>query len=216
MCAKKYIQISIIIILAILIIILIFNRGSKFSISNTTNRTGMDGLKYRVHNLHTTKNDKPGVELNSSEYILSILNNKAITLLKHLKYSNNINSTKSMVSRLLKYYNPDNLVENSPKNIYGDTSYTYNDGSTLALCLRNTKNNIQNTHEVHDINTLTFVFIHEMAHISIPIAGHPPEFWNAFRRLLLDSHSIGLIELIDYSKYPVKYCGMTINSNPVF
>ena len=208
---QKCIQIAIIIILAILIIILFFNRGSRFSISNTTRRTGIDGLEYRVHNLHTKTVDEPGVELGSSEYILSKLNNTAITLLKHLKYSNNVNSSQSMISRLLRYYNPDNLVENSPKNIEGDTSYTYNDGSTLALCLRK-----HNTHDLHDINTLTFVFIHELAHISIPDAGHPPKFWNAFKQLLLDSNSIGLIELVNYAQYPVKYCGMTISSNPVF
>lgn len=213
---QKCIQIAIIIILAILIIILVFNRGSRFSISNTTHRTGIDGLEYRVHNLHTTQVDEPGVELGSSEYILSKLNNTAITLLKHLKYSNNANSTQSMISRLLRYYNPDNLVENSPKNIEGDTSYTYNDGSILALCLRNTKNKTQNTYDLHDINTLTFVFIHELAHISIPDAGHPPKFWDAFKRLLIDSSSIGLIELVNYAQYPVKYCGMTISSNPVF
>ena len=69
-------------------------------------------------------------------------------------------------------------------------------------------------YDVHDINTLTFVFIHELAHISIPYDGHPPEFWEAFRQLLLDASEIGLIELIDYEQYPVEYCGMEINSNP--
>ena len=225
----KYIQIGVIITLVILIIILIANRGSKFSISNTIFRTSNDGLSYRVHKLHTTNIDEPGVESNSSEYILSILNNKAITLLKYLKNSHktSVNSTSSMIERLLMYYNPDNLVENSPKNINGDTSYTYNDGSTIALCLRNTKNNTTNVilpdgsvsrsdtmYSIHDINTLTFVFIHELAHISIPYDGHPPEFWEAFRLLLIDSNNIGLIDLINYEQYPVKYCGMEINSNP--
>jgi len=209
---QKYIQIGIIVVLAVLIIVLIFNNGSKFSISNTTRRIGSDGLTYRVHNLHTTKIDEPGVEYGSSEYILSILNNKAIELLKHLKYSNNLHSTNTMVKRLLKYYNPDNLVENSPKNISGDTSFTYNDGSTLALCLRDAKKG----YNTHDINTLTFVFIHELSHISIPESGHPPKFWDSFKRLLMDSKDIGIIELVNYAQNPVQYCGMTINSNPVF
>jgi hypothetical protein len=208
----KYIQIGIIVLLVILIIVLIINNGSKFSISNTTYRQGIDGLTYRVHNLHTNQIDKPGVEPGSSEYILSILNNKAIELLKYLKYSNKVHSTHSMTKRLLRYYNPDNLVENSPKNISGDTSFTYNDGSTLALCLRDLKKG----YNLHDINTITFVFIHELAHISIPQSGHPPKFWDAFKRLLLDSNTIGLIELINYAQYPVQYCGMTINSSPTF
>ena len=208
---QKYIQLGIIVVLVILIIVLIINNGSKFSISNTTYRTGTDGLTYRVHNLHTDPEDKPGVEPGSSEYILSILNNKAIELLKYLKYSSKLHSTHSMSKRLLRYYNPDNLVENSPKNISGETSFTYNDGSTLALCLRDLKKG----YNIHDINTLTFVFIHELAHISIPESGHPPKFWDAFKRLLLDSSDIGLIKLINYAQYPVKYCGMTINSSPV-
>ena len=49
-------------------------------------------------------------------------------------------------------------------------------------------------YSIHDINTLTFVFIHELAHISIPYDGHPPEFWEAFRLLLIDSNNIGLID----------------------
>jgi hypothetical protein len=209
---RQYIQIGIIVVLVVLIAVLVINNGSKFSISNTTRRMGTDGLTYRVHRLHTPEIDEPGVNYGSSEYILSILNNKAIELLKHLKYSKNVNSTHTMIKRLLKYYNPDNLVENSPKNIAGDTSFTYNDGSTLALCLRDTKKG----YNPHDINTLTFVFIHEIAHISIPESGHPPKFWDAFRRLLLDSNAIGIIELVNYAQNPVKYCGMTINSNPIF
>jgi hypothetical protein len=194
----------------LVIIVIVYLLASKNSIRNTSWMTSeYDGLKYRVHNAHS------GPE--NAANTIAILNEKAITLLRYLKTGNQINSDKNMVSRLLKNYSTDNLVENSPKNISGDTSFTYNDGSVLALCIREydpASTGDVDTYDIHDINTLTFVLVHEMAHISIIQSGHPPEFWKSFKKLLLDAQNAGILQIIDYSKYPVKYCGMIIDSNP--
>ena len=212
----------IIAILIVILVIVLFLLGTRHSTRNTSNIvSGYDGLTYKVHNAFGDKehNNHQPANMQAAANIISVLNGKAITLFRYLKTNSGINSTPNMVKRLFKYYNPDNLIENSPKNLLGDTSFTYNNGSTLAMCLREKDPTIigkSNIHDFHDINTLTFVFIHELAHISISQSGHPPIFWKSFKKLLLDAANAGIINLVDYALYPVMYCGMPIDSNPVY
>ena len=59
------------------------------------------------------------------------------------------------IRRLQKNYNENNISE-SPNNKY--TSYSINKGEKIVFCLRE-KNEAQT---LHDINTITFVAIHEL------------------------------------------------------
>jgi hypothetical protein len=208
-------------VLIVIIIILLYIVYNDHTIINTSKITSnIDGLDYRVHNSFNKSPENSSLEgKQHASNVISILNNKAIELLRYLKNnSNKTHTSHTQINRLLKYYNPDNIVENSPKNMSGDTSYTYNDGSTIAICLRERNSKVlkePDIYNIHDMNTLTFVFLHELAHISVPFPGHPPEFWIAFRNILLDAEKINIIDIIDYQKYPAKYCGMVIDSNPV-
>jgi hypothetical protein len=114
------------------------------------------------------------------------------------------------IARLLSKYNPNNLVENSPpKKPDGDTSYIINKGKVIAICLRDNK-----TGQLHDLDTLTFVVLHEMAHITVEETDHPPHFWSAFRFLLEEAENAQIYYSPKYAENPQKYCGMTINYNP--
>jgi hypothetical protein len=115
------------------------------------------------------------------------------------------------VIRLKKGYNPKKVVETLPTSEY--TAYSENKGEKLAFCL-NTKKGDDNN--LIDLNTLTYVGLHELAHIMSKSIGHTPEFWKNFRFLLVQAKSIGVYEPIDYKKSPKKYCGMTITDNPYF
>ena len=115
------------------------------------------------------------------------------------------------VIRLKKGYNPKKVVETLPTSEY--TAYSENKGEKLAFCLGKTK---EDTGNLIDLNTLTYVGIHELAHIMSKSIGHTPEFWKNFRFLLVDAKSIGVYEPIDYKKNPKKYCGMSITDNPYF
>ena len=66
-----------------------------------------------------------------------------------------------------------------------------------------------------DINTLTFVAIHEMGHLASESIGHKQEFWDNFEFLLKEAISIGLYEKVEYSKHPKSYCGIQITDSPV-
>ena len=116
------------------------------------------------------------------------------------------------VRRLLARYNPDNLAENSPRDPEGDTSYTVDKGGVLALCLRERAG----SDALHDLETLTFVTFHELAHIAIEEVDHPPRFWQAFKFLLAEGAEAGLLAGVDYGRRPVKYCGLAVDYNPLY
>ena len=66
------------------------------------------------------------------------------------------------------------------------------------------------------MNTLTFVAIHELAHIMTLSVGHKQEFWENFKFLLEGAKELGVYEPEDYKKKPAEYCSMMINDNPYY
>lgn len=117
------------------------------------------------------------------------------------------------IAQLLKNYDPGNITEISPLNKSGNTSYTLNK-SKLVLCLRSKTPDASGVYPVHDINTIMFVVLHELAHMMNNNWGHGPDFWNLFRFLIKKASEIGIYTPVDYSRYPVEYCGMRITSSP--
>ena len=67
-----------------------------------------------------------------------------------------------------------------------------------------------------DINTLTFVALHELAHLMTQSFGHKTEFWKNFKFLLKEAKEIGIYQPDDYKKSPKEYCGMKITDNPLY
>ena len=94
-----------------------------------------------------------------------------------------------------------------------DTAYTIDKGELIAICLRKSHKG-----EVHDMNTLMFVVIHELTHIAIDVFDHPPEFWESFKILLTEAVRCCVYRPVNYDMINVKYCGekMIIEYNPLF
>jgi hypothetical protein len=67
-----------------------------------------------------------------------------------------------------------------------------------------------------DINTLTFVALHELGHLMTESIGHEREFWVNFRYLIKKANQLGIYEPVDYSKSPQSYCGMEITDSPLY
>lgn len=114
------------------------------------------------------------------------------------------------VQRLVKNFNPKRIVETLPNSEF--TAYSENKGSKIAFCLRKDKEKLK----LIDLNTLTFVAIHELSHLTTTSIGHHEDFWNNFKFLLQNAVSIGIYNSVDYSAKPQEYCGMTIGENPMF
>ena len=115
------------------------------------------------------------------------------------------------ILRLKDGFNPKNIMETLPTSEY--TAYSENKGEKLAFCLDTKKNNAG---KLIDLNTLTFVALHELAHIATKSVGHTPEFWKNFKFLLVQAKSINVYEPIDYKNNPTTYCDMEITDNPYF
>ena len=118
---------------------------------------------------------------------------------------------KEITKRLEKGFNPKSITETLPTSEY--TAYSENKGEKIAFCL-DTKKNSQG--KLIDLNTLTFVALHELAHIGTKSIGHTPEFWQNFKFLLEQANTINVYEPVNYKKNPQIYCGMEINDNPLF
>lgn len=112
--------------------------------------------------------------------------------------------------RLIKGFNPTKICETLPTSEL--TAYSENKGEKIAFCLNKTKNGTK----LIDINTLTFVALHELTHIMTESIGHKQDFWTNFKFLLENAKNSGIYEPIDYKKNPTSYCGMTITDSPYY
>ena len=114
----------------------------------------------------------------------------------------------SRIQYLKESFNSDHITENIPGSFY--VAYSVNKGEELSICIRE-----KDTEKFIDINTVLFVSIHELAHIMTEETGHTESFWDNMKYLLEAGSKIGIYTPIDYSKNPVIYCGMDINSTPM-
>ena len=112
--------------------------------------------------------------------------------------------------RLIEGFNPTRISETLPTSEL--TAYSENKGEKLAFCLNKQKNGSK----LIDINTLTFVALHEISHIATASVGHGQEFWSNFKWILENAKEAGIYAPVDYKKYPEEYCGMKINDNPYY
>jgi hypothetical protein len=114
------------------------------------------------------------------------------------------------VQRLVQKFNPKKISETLPTSEY--TAYSENKGEKIAFCLNKKKDG----KELIDLNTLTFVAIHELSHIMTTSEGHKQEFWKNFKFLLENAKAAGIYDPVDYKKNPEPYCGMDITDNPYY
>lgn len=158
----------------------------------------IDGNKYCVRERSKIK---------QSANLLAKVSNKLQKLVQHLeqKYPDREN-----VKRLKNGFNPKAIQETLPTSKY--TAYSENKGEKMAFCVTDEKN----SDNLIDENTLTFVAIHEVAHIMTKSVGHKDEFWYNFKFLIENAKELNLYQPENYKKSPRKYCGMMITDNPYY
>jgi len=144
-----------------------------------------------------------------SAILLSELIKRMYILKEHL--SQNIEQFpefKTHIVMLKNNFNREKTViyENNPNSNL--TSYNVNKGEQLVFCLRCKK-----TNNLHHINLLVYVAVHEMAHSGCPEIGHTSLFNKIFHFFLTESVNINIYKYENYSINPVMYCGMKLNTN---
>lgn len=216
--ALQRVALAAVVLLTVLVALLLARRyfaSDHFTIEQTRPvASQVDGVRYRVHESHTGPQRAADT--------LARLNARVVELMRalrrrYVRTEGDDPARRAAALHLLARYNPDNLVENSPKDPAGDTAYTMDKGAIIALCLRERDPALSgdpNSYDIHDLDTLTFVTLHEMAHIAINEVDHPPRFWSAFRFLLEEAERAGIYRSPDFARAPVHYCGVKIDYNP--
>jgi hypothetical protein len=144
------------------------------------------------------------------ELAANLLANVTDKCKKMVSYMNEKHPDDDRVKRLVDGFNPKKISETLPTSEL--TAYSENKGEKIAFCLNKTKEGDQ----LIDINTLTFVALHELSHIMTQSIGHKQDFWMNFKFLLENAKAANIYQPIDYKNKPQQYCGMTINDNPFY
>lgn len=187
--------INIIIPLILLFIFLIYIKKQRTEVSFMTSR--IDGKQYVVQN-------KPGKQL-AADTLSQIKQN----LVKLVQYCNQSYPKDERVQRLNAKFDPDAVSEGTDDARY--TTYTLNKGEKMVFCLR-TRDSQDN---IHELNLLTFVAVHEMGHICSVTTGHNDEFNKNFEFLIQNAVKCGIYTPEDYRVSPRKYCGIEVTDTPL-
>jgi len=157
-----------------------------------------DGNKYCVRERE---------KLHAAANLLAQVTKKMKDMVAYMKEKH---PTDPRTIKLVDGFNPKKISETLPTSEL--TAYSENKGEKIAFCLNTSKDGNQ----LIDINTLTFVALHELTHIMTESIGHKQEFWQNFKFLLQNAKNAGIYNPVDYKKSPKQYCGMEINDNPYF
>lgn len=179
-------------IVIIIVVILIMYIHNYVSTEVEYVRSKVDGRAYLVLSLPDKQK--------AADYIADI-NKSLIKLIKHLRAKFPDNKD---YERLYKNYDAHALSEGSPQSSY--TSFTTNK-SAITACIRHPDSSFV------DKNTIMYVLIHELGHMSTSEIGHTKHFWDLFKEMLGEAVEIGIYAKKDYKANPAPYCGIQLSSS---
>jgi len=159
----------------------------------------VDGKQYKVRDMH----DKQQAADLMAKLRIRILKLCAILESKY--------PDKPQVRQMVRNFkaDPERFFESTPDSQH--TSYSVNKGESVHLCLRQREGPDES---LVNENVMTFVSLHELAHVITESVGHGPDFWNNFGWLLKEAESNGLYSYTDFTAHPVRYCGVYITDSP--
>lgn len=134
---------------------------------------------------------------------LARMNASIEKLIAHMK---DAHGQEPGVKRLADRYDYRNISQGTGDDDY--TAYSVNKGEKIVFCLRS-----KSTGKLVGGNVLMYVAVHELAHVYTTQVGHTKDFWDNFRFLLSEAVKAGVYKRVDYSKHPVEYCGVNIQSS---
>jgi hypothetical protein len=146
-------------------------------------------------------------QMDSAANLLADVTQKMKDMVSYLKEKQ---PDDERTQRLVMGFNPTKISETLPTSEL--TAFSENKGEKIAFCLNKKKNG----NKLIDINTLTFVALHELSHVATKSVGHGQEFWQNFKWVLQNAKEAGIYSPIDYKQSPEEYCGMNINDNPYY
>lgn len=156
------------------------------------------GTKYLVRNVK---------DCQQAANILQQIVDRIEILLKHVYNKNKIKTSvfKQYVNIIYQKFPTILFRESTSKNKF--TSYSVNKGEEIVMCLRS-----KSTHELHDLNEILYVAIHEIAHVGCPEIGHTDLFNKINTYLLENAVECKVYQYKNYDMKPEEYCGIEITT----
>ena len=188
-----------VVILVILFFIILYLLHIKTELVSV--KSVIDENYYNVMNMQ----DK-----NDAANLLALIHQRVNSITDYL-YANK-DKFKQYEKYIIKLHNrlPNaKIYEGANDGVY--TSYSINKGDELIFCLRSIKNKDQ----LHDINLLMYVALHEISHIACPDIGHDQLFIEIFEFITRQAMALGFYQKIDFNNYPMEYCGLIVNGSVV-
>jgi hypothetical protein len=193
---KQNILLYVIIVFVLLVCLKIYSESDAYNLKCII--SDVDGERYCVR-------ERNKMELAANLLAEVTQKMKDLVIYCGKKFPNDEN-----VQRLVQKFNPTKVSETLPTSEY--TAYSENKGEKLAFCLNKEKDGTK----LIDLNTLTFVAIHELSHIMTLSEGHKQEFWQNFKFLLEQAKEANIYNPVNYKENPEPYCGMDITDNPYY
>lgn len=187
-----------IIMLIVIIIIFAYLRHESNDVIYV--KSDIDGQLYLVRNL-------PDKQIACN--LLAAVKRNMFTLAQYL-YSNidSYKEYKPYIQQLNDKIYDATIMESGENNVY--TSYSVNKGEQIIFCLRSRGNK---TNELHTLNLVMYVVLHEMSHVACPEYGHTDLFKKIFAFLVQRAIELKLYTKIDFDVHPVEYCGLMITDH---
>lgn len=193
------IKAQIIIIILFAVTLMIFIKTTKKEVVYVT--SDIDNQRYLVRDLKDKQkaaNMLARLKKKIDELVVHLSSNKD----KFPEYRSYIEQLENKISNAV-------INESSEDSVY--TSYSVNKGEQIVFCLRSKR--IRN--QLHDVNLVTYVLLHELAHVGCPEYGHTPLFKKIFAFFTNEAMKIGIYEKIPFNQEPTEYCGLTITESIV-
>ena len=155
--------------------------------------------RYLVRSMSLKKDQLKSANLLAS---LSKKKNDLCTYISKMqKYKNHVGVRRLLANKNVK-------LEELSYEYNNEAAYSINKGERIGICLRNKNGIIEND------NTMTFVLLHELAHIMSKKYAHDKEFWDNFSLLIQAATECGIYKYTNYEESPTTYCGHNISHIP--
>ncbi len=195
-------EVFILIIVIMCICVIFYKKVYNFNMVYV--KSDMDGNEYLVQNT-PDKNQAANTLAKIKKNIITLSDKlyADIDLPQNKKYAQYIIRLHERVRGII-------LIESEQDSIY--TSYSINKGEQIIFCLRSRK--ITSMNNLHDINLMMYVVLHEISHVACPIYdNHGPLFRDIFGFITKSAVAIGLYRRINFSVDRPEYCGLTITDS---
>jgi len=127
-------------------------------------------------------------------------------LFEHIK---NYPEYKQYISQLHSRIQNCIIMESSENSIY--TSYSVNKGEQIVFCIRSRDKD--HKRQLHSLNLMMYVALHEMSHVACPENGHTELFRKIFEFIATTGVELGKYKRIPFAEQPVECCGLIIKAS---